>query len=104
MTWLSRVGWRHAVGVGALLFSLFPIVFVLSAALNPLGTLSSTSVVPTGFTAGNFVKLWRDTPFPNWDLKSILIAGSSAAAAGVLSIPPADAFGRRGFARGRGGV
>ena len=49
--WLTRVGWRHLVGLAAVAFSLFPIVFVLSAALNPLGTLSSTSAVPTDVTA-----------------------------------------------------
>ena len=44
--WFAQVGWRHLVGVLAVLFSLFPIVFVVSAALNPLGTLSSTELVP----------------------------------------------------------
>src|SRR2546423_2666489 len=100
MTWLSRVGWRHAVGVGALLFSLFPIVFVLSAALNPLGTLSSTDAVPTGATVDNFSNLFQRTPFEYWYLNSILIAGLSAFVAVLLSVLAAYAFSRMRF-RGR---
>ena len=31
-----------------LAFALFPILFVVSAALNPLGTLSSSTLIPNG--------------------------------------------------------
>ncbi|HEV2929088.1 MAG TPA: hypothetical protein VGW74_10385, partial [Propionibacteriaceae bacterium] len=37
--WWRQVGWRHLIGLVALFFALFPIVFVVSAALNPIGTL-----------------------------------------------------------------
>ncbi len=62
--WFSRVGWRHGVALLALVFSLFPIVFVVSAALNPLGTLSSTSAVPTGASFGNFGNCWPTRTSP----------------------------------------
>ena len=100
MKWFSAVGWRHGVAVAALLFSLFPIVFVLSAALNPLGTLSSTTAVPTGASFGTFTRLLTDTPFPRWFLNSVLIAGLSAAASVFLSALAAYAFSRMRF-RGR---
>ena len=100
MTWLSRVGWRHGVAVLALLFSLFPIVFVVSAALNPLGTLSSTTAVPTGASLGNVTRLLTGTQFPRWFLNSVLIAGVSAAASVFLSALAAYAFSRLRF-RGR---
>ena len=100
MRWLSTVGWRHGVAVAALLFSLFPIVFVLSAALNPLGTLSSTTAVPTGASLGNFSRLLTGTPFPRWFLNSVLIAGVSAAVSVFLSALAAYAFSRMRF-RGR---
>ena len=45
-SWFRQVGWRHLVGMLALCFALFPIVFVVSAALNPLGTLASAELVP----------------------------------------------------------
>ncbi|MFS8479514.1 MAG: sugar ABC transporter permease [Micromonosporaceae bacterium] len=102
--WLTRVGWRHLVGLAAVAFSLFPIVFVLSAALNPLGTLSSTSAVPTDVTAGNFVRLWRTQPFESWYVNSILIATLSALAAVILSLLAAYAFSRMRFAGRRVGL
>jgi arabinogalactan oligomer/maltooligosaccharide transport system permease protein len=96
--WLTRVGWRHLVGVLAVLFSLFPIVFVLSAALNPLGTLSSTDAVPTGFTVSNFANLFERTAFAHWALNSIMIAAIASAVAVFLSMLAAYAFSRMRFA------
>jgi arabinogalactan oligomer/maltooligosaccharide transport system permease protein len=98
--WLTRVGWRHLVGVLALMFSLFPILFVLSAALNPLGTLSSTDLVPTGASFANFTRLFSDTEFGRWFANSLLIAGLSAAASVFISALAAYAFSRMRF-RGR---
>ncbi|RSM42793.1 sugar ABC transporter permease [Actinoplanes sp. ATCC 53533] len=98
--WLSRVGWRHGVALLALVFSLFPIVFVVSAALNPLGTLSSTAAVPTGASLGNFANLLSGTDFARWFGNSVLIAGVSAVASVFLSALAAYAFSRMRF-RGR---
>ena len=98
--WLTRVGWRHAVALLAVAFSLFPIVFVVSAALNPLGTLSSTAAVPTGASLGNVTRLFTGTGFPRWFANSILIAGLAAAVSVFLSGLAAYAFSRMRF-RGR---
>lgn len=98
--WFRQLGWRHLVGVFAVAFSLFPIVFVVSAALNPLGTLSSSDLVPTGFSGENFARLLGDTAFPRWFLNSVLIAGLAAAASVFLSALAAYAFSRMRF-RGR---
>jgi arabinogalactan oligomer/maltooligosaccharide transport system permease protein len=102
--WLARVGWRHLVGVLAVLFSLFPIVFVLSAALNPLGTLSSTDAVPTRFTLDNFVNLFDRTAFAHWYVNSVLIAAAASAAAVFLSMLAAYAFSRMRFTGRRVGL
>jgi arabinogalactan oligomer/maltooligosaccharide transport system permease protein len=97
---LSRNGWRHLVAVFAVVFSLFPIVFVLSAALNPLGTLSSSELIPTGASAENFGNLLADTAFPRWFVNSLLIAGLAALVAVFLGALAAYAFSRMRF-RGR---
>jgi arabinogalactan oligomer/maltooligosaccharide transport system permease protein len=102
--WLSRVGWRHGVALLALVFSLFPIVFVVSAALNPLGTLSSTSAVPTGASFGNFAGLLADTDFARWFGNSVLVAGVSAVASVFLSALAAYAFSRMRFQGRRVGL
>jgi arabinogalactan oligomer / maltooligosaccharide transport system permease protein len=100
MTWVKQVGWRHLVGVLMLAFALAPILFVVSAAVNPLGTLSSSELVPTGASFGNFSRLFADTPFGRWFLNSIVIAAASSAASVFISALAAYAFSRRRF-RGR---
>lgn len=102
--WLTRVGWRHLVALLALAFSLFPILFVLSAALNPLGTLSSTDLVPSGASLGNFTGLLTGTRFPTWFRNSVLIAGLAAVTSVFLSALAAYAFSRMRFAGRRVGL
>jgi arabinogalactan oligomer/maltooligosaccharide transport system permease protein len=102
--WLSRVGWRHAVGLLAVAFSLFPILFVVSAALNPLGTLSSTALVPDGASLGNVTRLLSDTGFVRWFGNTVLVAGLAAAASVFLSGLAAYAFSRMRFAGRRVGL
>lgn len=99
-SWLRQVGWRHAVGLVALFFALFPIVFVLSAALNPLGTLSSTSLIPTGAGLDNFRRLFAETRFATWFGNTLLIGMTAAISSMFMSACAAYAFSRYRF-RGR---
>ena len=98
--WFRRLGWRHLVGILALAFSLFPILFVVSAALNPLGTLSSSELIPTEAGVDNFQRLLSDTSFPTWFLNSMIIGLLSAALGMFISACAAFAFSRYRF-RGR---
>ncbi|MCP3783309.1 sugar ABC transporter permease [Micromonospora sp. A3M-1-15] len=102
--WFAQVGWRHLVGVLAVVFSLFPILFVLSAALNPLGTLSSTELVPTGASFENFSNLFDKTAYAHWFLNSLLIAGTASFVSIFLSALAAYAFSRMRFAGRRVGL
>ena len=102
--WFRRVGWRHLVGVLALVFSLFPIVFVVSAALNPLGTLSSSQLIPTGASFENFRRVLFDTSFPLWFLNSLIIGLVSAALSMFVSACAAFAFSRYRFKGRRSGL
>ena len=103
-TWFRRVGWRHLVGLLALAFSIFPILFVLSAALNPLGTLSSSQLIPTGATFANFHKVLFDTSFPKWLFNSVVIGLISAFLGMFISACAAFAFSRFRFKGRRGGL
>ncbi|WP_328340274.1 sugar ABC transporter permease [Micromonospora sp. NBC_00421] len=102
--WFTQVGWRHLVGVLAVAFSLFPILFVLSAALNPLGTLSSTQLLPTGASLTNFGNLFARTEFGHWFLNSLLIAGGASLVSIFLSSLAAYAFSRMRFSGRRFGL
>jgi len=98
--WFRQVGWRHLVGCVALVFSLFPILFVLSAALNPVGTLSSAQLIPTGASLTNFEELFTETQYPRWFFNTMLIGLLSSAASMFISAAAAYAFSRFRF-RGR---
>lgn len=102
--WWSEAGWRHGVALVAVAFALFPIVFVVSAALNPLGTLSSSQLVPTGASAGNFAELLGETSFLRWFVNSALIAGTAAVSAVFISALAAYAFSRMRFRGRRAGL
>jgi arabinogalactan oligomer / maltooligosaccharide transport system permease protein len=100
MVWMKRVGWRHLVGVLGVAFALVPILFVISAALNPEGTLSSSALLPNGFSTENFRNLFAKTDFEHWFVNSVVIAGAGAFLSVLLSALAAYTFSRHRF-RGR---
>ena len=62
----GQVWWRHALAVVALIWALFPILFIYSAATNPSGTLNTASLMPQGFSTVNFEALFNDASRPFW--------------------------------------
>lgn len=45
--WWKEVGWKHVFAVAMIAYCIFPILYVLSASLNPGGTLTgSTRLFP----------------------------------------------------------
>ncbi|MUL40184.1 sugar ABC transporter permease [Streptomonospora sp. PA3] len=102
--WARRTGWRHLVMLVFLVFALFPILFVVSAALNPLGTLSSSTLVPRSAGLQNFLQLLGGTHFGRWYANSLLIAMANAAATVFLSALAAYVFSRFRFAGRRLGL
>jgi arabinogalactan oligomer/maltooligosaccharide transport system permease protein len=101
--WFRRVGWSHLIGVLALIFSLFPIVFVLSAAFNPLGTLSSAQLIPTKISFASFSEILSGS-FPRWFLNSMVISFLSAGLSMFISACAAFAFSRFRFTGRRPGL
>jgi arabinogalactan oligomer / maltooligosaccharide transport system permease protein len=101
--WFRRVGWSHLVGILALAFSLFPILFVVSAALNPVGTLSSTQLLPTRIGLDNFTEILGGS-FPRWFVNTLLVGVASAALSMFISACAAFAFSRFRFTGRRAGL
>ncbi len=97
--WLRRTGLSHLVGILALAFSIFPILFVVSASLNPTGTLSSSTLIPREVSLVNYQDLF-DGSFPRWFVNSLVIASLAAAISMLISACAAFAFSRFRF-RGR---
>jgi len=103
--WWRTVGWRHLVGAVALLFALFPVVFLLSAAINPLGTLSTTTLIPRDAGLGNFTKLFAEgSPYVRWYGNTLLICGVTAVFNVFLGACGAYAFSRFRFRGRRAGL
>lgn len=98
--WAVRFGWRHLVMLVVVAFAVFPVLFVVSAALNPLGTLSSARLWPTGASLANARDLFTNTPFTTWYANSLFFATANAAATVMLSALAAYTFSRMRF-RGR---
>lgn len=103
-SWFGRVGWRHLVAIGACIFALFPILFVASAAFNPQGTLSSSTLIPTGASLVNFENLFNRTDFTDWFINSVVVAGGATLFSLSLSTFAAYAFSRFRFSGRRPGL
>ncbi|MCK2216055.1 ABC transporter permease subunit [Actinomadura sp. ATCC 31491] len=101
-----KLALRHGFVLAVCAFALFPIVFVVSAAINPRGTLASTELLPTGASLANFANLFgSDTyPFARWFFNSVFIALVSSFASLLLSMLAAYAFSRMRFAGRRAGL
>ena len=103
-SWFKQVGWRHLVGVVGLVFAIFPILFLVSAAFNPLGTLSSSQLIPNGASFANFTKLFSTTDFWRWLFNSLVISVLASVFSIFIGAAAAFAFSRFRFRGRRGGL
>jgi arabinogalactan oligomer/maltooligosaccharide transport system permease protein len=73
--WWREVGWRHVVGLLAVVFAGFPILYIVSAALNPIGSITSTSIIPTTVSLVNFEAILTDPnrPFLRWFANTLIL-------------------------------
>jgi arabinogalactan oligomer/maltooligosaccharide transport system permease protein len=106
---LSDTWWRHLVGVVAMLVSLFPLWFLLSAAFNADNSVSGTTYLPTHFTLHNFGAILHntvkdrsapccvDSHFLRWLLNTMVIATVTAICTVILGALAAYAFSRFRF-------
>lgn len=104
--WWREVGWRHVIGVLALVWALFPISYIVSASLNPLGTVVSTSIIPTEFSLTHFRTLFTtpSIPFGRWALNTLFVCTVVTAVQIFCSALAAYAFSRFRFRGRRGGL
>ena len=98
--WFRETGWRHIVGVLALLFALFPVWFVLIAAFSESASLSNQTLWPETITLRQFRALLDNYPFWRWFFNSLIISLVTSTATVLLAASAAFAFSRLRF-RGR---
>lgn len=96
---------RLLVALIAILFSLFPVFFIVSAAFNPTGSLSTNTLFPANPTLSNFERFFNDplNPFPLWLWNSLKLSVIAAIIVTFITAIAAYAFSRFRF-RGRRGL
>lgn len=101
--WIKEVGWRHLVALIFVFFALYPVVWIISASVNPDGNLSSSQLIPDGATFESYRIILSNpdlNPFMTWLWNSWKISFLAAAFNVVLAAMAAYAFSRFRF-RGR---
>jgi arabinogalactan oligomer/maltooligosaccharide transport system permease protein len=110
---LRQNWWRHAVGILACLFVLFPIAYVISAAFNKVPTLADSRLIPRHVTLHNFGQILSTKqadptlPTPHfgwWYANSIIIPGVAAIFSVFMGALAAYAFSRFRFKGRRMGM
>ena len=102
--WLRKKGWKHLVGWVMVVYSIFPIVYVISGSFANADQFTSTLF--SSFTTQNYVDLFEDPyrPFANWFVNTLLISGTAAIGSVFLSALAAYAFSRLRFTGRRAGL
>ena len=109
--------WRYLVGLLAIAFAVFPILYVISSAFNPVDSLGSTGVIPEDLTLENFRAILSgspgqegtseaavDVPYKNWYVNMIFVSGTTALVSVFFGVIAAYAFARFRFKGRRMGM
>ena len=102
--WAKKKGWRHAIGLLVVVYSIFPLVYVVSGSFADATQFTSTLF--TSFTFDNYRELFDDPyrPFANWFVNTLFISGTAAIGSVFLSALAAYAFSRLRFTGRRAGL
>ncbi|WP_051820383.1 carbohydrate ABC transporter permease [Streptomyces sp. NRRL S-920] len=95
-TLASRIGLPVAV-VALLVFTLFPVYWMISTALDPKALTRGADVLPSGLSLEHFEFVFDKGNFGTYLLNSVLVGLATIVAAGVLSLFAAIAVARFKF-------
>lgn len=109
--------WRYLVGILAIAFAVFPILYVVSAAFNEVDSLSGSGLIPDNLTLDNFQSILSgtpgeegsseaglDVPYKNWYVNMLVISLTSAVVSVFFGALAAYAFARYRFKGRRMGM
>ena len=104
--WVADKGWRHAVAWVVIAFALFPLLYILSASLNPIGTLTGSNRLFSQISTRNYERLFTEPsiPYGAWYVNSLIVATVTSVATVFLCALGAYAFSRMRFKGRRFGL
>ncbi|MET3769432.1 arabinogalactan oligomer/maltooligosaccharide transport system permease protein [Marisediminicola sp. UYEF4] len=104
--WFAATGWRHAIGVVMVVFAAFPLLYVLSASLNPRGTLTGSNALFSQVGLDAYARLLDnpEQPFAAWFANTLTISGVTAVCSVFLGALAAYSFSRMRFTGRRTGL
>ena len=96
------LAWRIALAILVLIFALFPVLWIISASIDPSNSLAIQRLLPARPTFDNSVRLWESQTFPFrlWMWNSLRLATLTTVLGVLFTAMAAYAFSRFRF-RGR---
>lgn len=94
--WWREIGWRHAVGIVMIVICVTPLLYVVSASLNPGGTLTGSNRLFSQVSLANYTEL-ASTDFARWAVNSLVVCTATALGTVLMGAAAAYAFSRFRF-------
>ncbi len=100
--WIREYGWRHLVGVFFVVFSMYPILYVITNSFADFANLQNSKLVPDALTLKHYRSLYEDSlvPYFRWLFNTYKIASIAGLFNVLLGTLAGYAFARLKF-RGR---
>lgn len=97
--YFRETGWRHIVGIVVGAFALFPLLYVVSASLNPGGTLLTANSLFSNFDFSSYGSLFASSqhPYGAWFVNTLVIGLTTAVGTVILGALAAYSFSRMRF-------
>lgn len=104
--WFMQTGWRHLIGLVFTVYAVFPLLYVLSASLNPNGSLTGSNALFSNVTFDAYVGIVNNPkiPFLNWYLNTMVVGVITSLCTVFLGALAAYSFSRMRFKGRRSGL
>ena len=94
---------KYIIALILIFFALFPVIWIVSASLNPSDSLATQTLIPSNASLENYEKLLTDNPFSEifpfkrWFLNSLKLASITTLRSVSITTMAAYAFSRFRF-------
>jgi arabinogalactan oligomer/maltooligosaccharide transport system permease protein len=105
--WAVTTGWKHLIGLGLVVYSVFPILYIISVSVTPgLRVEDSNNLFANGFSFDAYFNLFNDPdrPFARWFANSVVVGLTTSLLSVFICSLAAYAFSRLRFRGRRGGL